>query len=127
MPHEVAIVAASYLLVFAVEQIFYGADVFTYHFALLFTTTVVTYLCSIKPTKALIIYAHLQLVCGVLYLMLLTDFYLLADYLMYSAKINFSLILMAFELAIIVNGAAHAVSAISGWLRLSSRVHRTYY
>ena len=121
MPHEVAIVAASYFLVLAVEFLFYEAGVFTYHFALLFTTTAVIYLCSLKITKTLFIYAHLQLILGALYLVLLTDYYLIGDYLLYSAVINFSLILKAFELAIIVNGAAHAVSAISGWLRLTSR------
>lgn len=118
---DVALIAASYLLVSVVESLFFDASYQLYYLALLLSTTLVTYLCYITRTRISMYYSVMQLILGALYLVLLTDYYLIGDYLLYSAVINFSLILKAFELAIIVNGAAHAVSAISGWLRLTSR------
>ena len=127
MKADVALVAASFLLVYVVELLFKGASYHHYYLALLASTTLVIYLCSIANTKTAFIYAHLQLICGIMYLILLTDFYFIADYLLYSAKINFSLILMAFELAIIVNGAANAISAFFGGLRAFGRLNRFNY
>jgi len=122
---EAAIVAASYLLVYAVELFFYDAPVFQYYFLLLATTTVVIYLCSLSPSKPLIIYAYMQFAVGFLYLLVLTDYYELAYQLLYGAPINFSLIVMGYELAIIMNGvAANGIGAFTAWMRHDNRVSR---
>lgn len=116
--NDCRVILASYILVYAVQFIFYDASFSAYYTALLLTTTLTIFICSKIPSKITTIYASMQFVLGAFYLFLLAGYDVFP--VLYDWPLNFSLILLSFELAIIVNGGLSAVSNIVHRLRTGS-------
>lgn len=116
--NDCKVILASYILVYAVQFIFYDASFSAYYAALLLTTTLTIFICSKIPSKITTIYASMQFILGAFYLFLLAGHDVFP--VLYDWPLNFSLILLSFELAIIVNGGLSAVSNIVHRLRTGS-------
>lgn len=105
---NVAVVAASFLLSISVESAFLDATFEVYYTAALASTVVVIYLCNRLHTTYLAIYALLQYIQGCFYLAILFGHFESVAPIVWDYPINFSILLLSYELAIIVNGVINA-------------------
>ena len=104
---DCGVILASFLLVYVVQFFCYDATLNEYYTALLITTTLVIFICSKFPSKITTIYASMQFLLGAFYLFLLAGYDVFP--VLYDWPLNFSVILLSFELAIIVNGGVSAI------------------
>ena len=111
---NVAVVAASFFLVLVVEFFLFDASFELYYFSLLLTSVAVIAICGKFYTPQLALYAVLQFFQGCFYLAILGGLYNSVHELLWEYPVNFSLILMAYEIAIIAYGALNVSSVHNG-------------
>lgn len=111
---NVAVIAASFFLVKVVEILLIDAIFENYYFALLCSTVAVVALCGKFHTPQLAIYAALQFIQGCFYLAIIGGHYYSVEPFLWDNPINFSLILMAYEIAIIVHGVINVIPIFNG-------------
>lgn len=115
---DCGVIAASFLLVYVVQFFCYDASFNSYYTALLFSTTLVIFICSKYPSKITYLYATMQFMLGSFYLFLIAGYDVFP--VLYDWPLNFSVILLSFELAIIVNGGFNAIGIFVHRVRTGS-------
>lgn len=111
---NVAVVAASFFLVLVVEFFLFDASFELYYFSLLLTSVTIIAICGKLYTPQLAGYAALQFIQGIIYLAIIGGNFSSIEYLVWDCPVNFSLILMAYEIAIIAYGVLNVSSVHNG-------------
>ncbi len=111
-------------------QSFFDDNTPQYFFALMGTTVFITSICCIKPSRELIFYSLLQTSLALNYLILMagTDnatLYHAGKQILWHADLNLSLIVYAYEVAIIVLGGLDAflAYAVGRWPSINISLH----
>ena len=129
MKREMAVVAASYFFVSLIQYIFTDEalpDKY-YYLSCIASTTLVVIFCYQFATRALALYAILQVCTAVGYMFMLAGtenatLLHVGELLLWDYTYNLSLILFAFEIGIIAYGGLDACHAALRRLRINSRL-----
>lgn len=109
----VVTILMSYALIDFVERIFSDSDYQVYYLATICTCLALVWFCSRFNDIRLLVYAYFQFFGACIYMLVFTDCSYIAAHILYYSTFNFSLILQALELVIIVSGGIDAFARLN--------------